>query len=159
MTGVERPEASLGELFGDLGADLSQLLRKEIELAKVEAAEEARRGARAAALAAVAAVAALLFLIMVSTALAWWIDDEGDTAGAFAVVGAIWLVVTIVAALVVRNSLRQIRPLPETTDAIKGAVTGERAQPSTSTHLTDGSTHSSSRPLTDTRSTTKETAS
>ncbi len=159
MTGVERPEASLGELFGELGADLSQLLRKEIELAKVEAADQARRGARAAALSVVAAVAALLCLIMFSMALAWWIDDEGDTAGAFAIVGLVWLVVTVVAALVVRSSLSRLRPLPETTDAIKGAVTGERAQPPSPAHLTDGSRLDPSRSLSDTRPTSKETAS
>jgi hypothetical protein len=33
---VDPSERSLGELFGDLGAELSQLLRKEVELAKVE---------------------------------------------------------------------------------------------------------------------------
>lgn len=160
MTGIERPEASLGELFGELGADLSQLLRKEIELAKVEAADQARRGARAAALAVVASVAALLCLILFSMALAWWIDDEGDTAGAFAVVGLVWLVVTVVAALVVRSSLSRLRrPLPETTDAIKGAVTGERAQPPAPAHLTDGSRLDSSRSLSDTRPISKETAS
>ena len=139
MTSTDRQEPPLGELFGELGADLSQLLSKEIELAKVEAKEEARRAARAALFGVIAAVAALLTLVMASMAMAWGISGESDVAGAFAAVAGLWLVVTVVTILVARSSARQLRPLPETTDAIKGAVTGERAPSSltTTNHRTD----------------------
>ena len=142
MTSTDRQEPPLGELIGELGADLSQLLSKEVELAKVEAKEEAKRAARAAAFGAIAAVAALLCLIMLSMALAW-----GDVAGAFLLVAGLWLIVTVVTIVVARNSARSVRPLPETTDAIKGAVTGERADgsPSTTDHRTDTRTMNKER--------------
>jgi uncharacterized membrane protein YqjE len=127
MSHVDPSEKSLGELVGDLGSDLSALLRKEVELAKVEARLEANRLTRAVILFAVAAVGALIALIILSMALAWWIDLELNTAVSFAIVGAIWVVVAAVAAAVARKKLQEVEPLPETTDAIKGAVTGERA--------------------------------
>jgi uncharacterized membrane protein YqjE len=137
MSVVDPPERSLGELFGDLGSELSQLLRKEVELAKVETRAEATRLTRAITLFAVAAVGALIALIILSMALAWWIDLELNTAVSFAIVGALWIVIAAVAATVARKKLAEVQPLPETTDALKGAVSGERANgngiPTTST--------------------------
>lgn len=127
MTATNPPDASLGDLFAELGADLSQLVRKELELAKVEAREEAHRLTRAASFGAVASVAALLALVLLSMALAWWIDQALNTAVAFALVGALWIIVAAIAASITRTAVGDIRPLPETTDAIKAAVTGERA--------------------------------
>ena len=98
MTAVDPPEASLGELFGELGSDLSQLLRKEVELAKVEAREEAHRLTKAAMFGTIAGIAGLLALVILSMALAWWIDEALDTAVAFAIVGAIWVVIAAIAA-------------------------------------------------------------
>ena len=127
MTATNPPDASLGDLFAELGADLSQLVRKELELAKVEAREEAHRLTRAATFGALAGVAALLALVLLSMALAWWIDEALNTAVAFALVGAIWVVIAAIAASITRTAVGDIRPLPETADAIKAAVTGERA--------------------------------
>jgi len=141
MTATDQPEASLGELFGELGADLSQLLRKEVELAKVEAREEAHRLTRAATFGTLAGVAALLALILLSMALAWWIDQALNTAVAFALVGAIWIVIAAIAAAITRSAARQIRPLPETTEAIKAAVTGERDPEDHHIAATDGTSH------------------
>jgi len=157
MTTIDQPEPSLRELVGELGADLSLLVRKEVELAKTEAREEAHRLTRAAALGAVAGVAALLALILLSIALGWWIDEALNTAVAFALVGALWVVVTGVAVVMARSAIAGLRPMPETADAIKGAVTGERA--------TDDTTHRNVTPvntthqISDTRRTQKETAS
>lgn len=127
MSAVNPNERSLGELFGDLGAELSQLLRKEVELAKVETRAEASRLTQAVALFAVAALGALIALTILSMALAWWIDLELNTAVSFAIVGALWIVIAAVAAMVARKKLAEVQPLPETTDALKGAVSGERA--------------------------------
>jgi uncharacterized membrane protein YqjE len=151
-------EPSLGELFGELGTDLSRLLRKEVELAKVEAREEAHRLTRAAVFASVAGVAALLALVILSMALAWWIDEAVNVAVAFAIVGAIWLVVAAVTASVARKQMHRVQPLPETTDAIKGAVSGERADerpfPSSAARTHVSPTHQ----ISDTRHSNKETA-
>lgn len=127
MSVTNTPERSLGDLFGDLGAELSQLLRKEVELAKVETRAEASRLTNAMMLFAVAAVGALIALTILSMALAWWIDMALNTAVSFAIVGALWIVLAVVAAMVARKKLAEVEPLPETTNALKGAVSGERA--------------------------------
>ncbi len=44
----DAPEPSLGELFGSLTNDLSQLVRSEMELARVEIREEAGKAGKAA---------------------------------------------------------------------------------------------------------------
>jgi uncharacterized membrane protein YqjE len=141
MSNLDPSERSLGELFGDLGTELSQLLSKEVELAKVEARAEASRLMRAVTLFAVAGVGALIALIILSMALAWWIDLGLDTAVSFAIVGALWVVVAAIAASVARTKLQEVRPLPETTDAIKGAVSGERAGNGHVPHTTLSPTH------------------
>lgn len=156
-TSHDAPDASLGELFGELGADLSRLMRKEVELAKVEAREEARRLTRAATFGVVAAVAALLALIVSSMALAWWIDQRLNTAVAFAIVGAIWVVVAAVATTMARTEISKIQPLPETTDAIKGAVTGQRA--TDDPPRADAAVLSPTHQISDTRRPKQETAS
>jgi uncharacterized membrane protein YqjE len=160
MSAPDQLEPSLGELFGELGSDLSTLLRKEVELAKVEAREEAHRLTRAATFGAVAAVAALLALVILSMALAWWIDEALNTAVAFAIVGAIWIVVAAATATIARSESSRVRPLPETTDAIKGAVTGERANDKPSpTERADHTVLSPTHQISETRQTQKETAS
>lgn len=156
-TSHDAPDTSLGELFAELGADLSRLMRKEIELAKVEAREEAHRLTRAATFGMVAAVAALLALMVLSMALAWWIDQSLNTAVAFAIVGAVWVVVTVIAATRARSEISRFQPLPETTDAIKGAVTGERA--SDDTPRSDTPVLSPTHQISDTRRHQQETAS
>lgn len=148
MSTVDTSERSLGELFGDLGSELSQLLRKEVELAKVETRAEASRVTRAMTLFAVAAVGAFIALIILSMALAWWIDLELNTAVSFAIVGALWIVIAAVAATVARKKLAEVQPLPETTDALKGAVSGERADGNAG--ITTSSTLSPTHQISDT---------
>lgn len=152
-------ERSLGELFSELGSNLSHLLRKEIELAKVEARAEAHRVTRAAAFAVIAGVAALLAMVILSMALAWWIDQGLNTAVAFAIVGVVWLVVAAIGLTVARSEFRRVQPLPETTDAIKGAVTGERADDGPSRTAADVAALSPTHQISDTRRANKETAS
>jgi uncharacterized membrane protein YqjE len=159
MTAVDSSEPSLGELFGELGSDLSTLLRKEVELAKVEAREEARRLTRATTFGIVAGVAALLALVILSLALAWWIDEGLNTAVAFAIVGAIWTIVAAATAAIARTEMSRIRPLPETADGIKGAVTGERAIDEPRAERTGAAVLSPTHQIRETRHTDKETAS
>ena len=66
----EARERSLGQLFADLGNELSSLVRNEIQLAKLELTEKAKTaGKDAALLIAGALVGYVAFLAMVTTVI------------------------------------------------------------------------------------------
>jgi uncharacterized membrane protein YqjE len=122
MSDVTPTEATLGELVADVGRDVSTLVRKELELAKIEARSEAATFVRSLGAFAAAGAAAVVCMLMVSTALALWIADGLHVAVSFAIVGAVWLVVGLVAFGAARSAMQRIRPMPETTDAIKSTT-------------------------------------
>jgi len=129
-TQPKRPDASLGELLGDMTADLSTLLRKEVELAKTEAREEASKAGKAAGMLGVGALAAWLALVMLSLALAWLLDQGLNTALSFAIVGVLWAIAAAVLVTAGRRKLTELKTLPQTTETIKEDVAWAKAQTS-----------------------------
>ena len=122
-------DASLGELFGDLTSDLSQLLRSEMELARVEIREEAAKAGKAAGLLGGGAVAAIVALILVTSAAAWGLSEVIDAGWAFLVVGVVIGAVAAVLASAGRKRLAEVRPVPEqTVDTLKEDARWARAQ-------------------------------
>ena len=129
-TQPKRPDATLGELFGEMTSELSHLFRQEIELAKTEARDEATKAAKGAGMIGVAGVAALLALIMLSFALAWLLDQGLNLALSFLIVGLLWAVAGAVLLSSGRRRLKAVRPLPTTTQTIKEDVEWAKAQTS-----------------------------
>jgi uncharacterized membrane protein YqjE len=129
-TEPKRPEASLGDLVSEMTSELSELFRKEVQLAKVEAREEAVRAGRAAAMFTGAGIAGWLTLLLLSLALAWLLDQELNTALSFLIVGVIWAIAAAVLFSSARSSARGIRGLPETRRSMKEDVEWARAQKS-----------------------------
>ncbi len=129
-TQPKRPDATLGELFGEMTSDLSRLFRQEIELAKTEARDEVAKAGKGAGMIGAAGVAALMTLIMVSFALAWLLDQGLNTALSFLIVGLLWAVVGAVLLSTGRRRLKAVRPLPTTTQTLKEDVEWAKAQKS-----------------------------
>jgi uncharacterized membrane protein YqjE len=129
-TEPKRPEMSLGELFSEMTSDVSTLFRKEIELAKVEAREEVGRTKQAAVMFGIAGVSALLALAMLSTALAWWLDEAMHPAVAWAIVGALWVIAAAITASMGRKRLKEMQGLPKTKQTIKEDVEWAKQQKS-----------------------------
>jgi uncharacterized membrane protein YqjE len=129
-TDPKRPEMSLGELFSEMTSDVSTLFRKEIELAKVEAREEVGRTKQAAIMFGIAGVSALLALAMLSTALAWWLDEAMHPAVAWAIVGALWVIAAAITASMGRKRLKEMQGLPKTKQTIKEDVEWAKQQKS-----------------------------
>ena len=123
-----RPEATLGELFTELTTEVGDLVRKELTLAKVEAKEDIQRARDAAVMGVIAGVAALLALFLLSLALAWWLDEAMHPALAHALVGLLWIVVAAVLAVSMRQKLKDLRGLPQTTTTLKEDVQWIKAQ-------------------------------
>lgn len=130
-TQPRRPEATLGELFGEMTQNVSTLLRKEIELAKLEAREEVSRVGRGAGMFAGAGLAAWMTLLFLSLGLAWLLDQAMNTALAFAIVGVVWAIVGAVLALRGKSEMKNVKPLPETVATLKEDVQWAKQQPTT----------------------------
>jgi len=130
-TQPRRPEATLGELFGEMTQNVTTLLRKEIELAKLEARDEVSRAGRGVGMFAGAGVAGWMTLLFLSFAVAWLLDQAMNTALAFAIVGVVWAVVGVVLALRGKRAMKTVKPLPETVATLKEDVQWAKQQPTT----------------------------
>ena len=129
-TQPKRPEASLGELFTEMTNDVSTLLRKEIELAKLEAKEDVTRLGRGAGVFAGAGVAGWFTLLFLSFALAWLLDQAMNTALAFAIVGVIWAVVALILMSKGKRDIKSVEGLPQTKQTLKEDVEWAKQQKS-----------------------------
>lgn len=110
-----RDERSVGELFGELTRDLSTLMRKELELAKLELKEEASKAGKAGGMLGATAVAAWMALVMLSFALAWGLAEVMDAGFAFLLVGLLYAGAAAVLFTKGRAELAKVRPVPEQT--------------------------------------------
>ena len=112
---------SVGEVLGDITADLSTLMRQEVELAKAELRETANHAKAAGTMFAGAGVAAHMALLFLSLALWWALGDLFDSLGWSALlVGVLWAVAAGVMAAMGRTRMKQVTPVaPRTVDTTK----------------------------------------
>ena len=117
LTG-DRPDVenqSIGELFGRVTTDLSTLMRKEVELAKVELKEEATKAGKASAVLGGAGAVGYLVLVFLSLALMFALDEVMPMGWAAVVTAAVLGVVAAILFSVGRKRMRQVNPKPEQT--------------------------------------------
>ena len=128
--GREGPDdASLGDLFSSLTSDLSQLVRSEMELARVEIREEAGKAGKAAGMLGGGVVAALVALILLTSAAAWGLAEVVDAGWAFLIVGVVIGALAALLAMSGRRKLAEVRPVPDqTVDTLKEDARWARAQ-------------------------------
>lgn len=108
-------ERSLGQLVSDLTGDMSELFRKEVELARVEVKQEVGRASKALVPGAGAAGAAVLAVLMLSFAAAWGLAAVMPTGFAFLIVGVIYGIVAAVLFPMAKARLQAVSPVPEQT--------------------------------------------
>jgi len=125
-----RDERSLGELFGELSADTSVLIRKEMELARHELTRSAQTYARNSALVGAGGAIAYAGAIIVLIGLAWFLVSLGlGVALSFLLVGAVTLVVGSFVAWRSLQAMRRVTPVPErTVETIKEDVEWAKEQ-------------------------------
>ncbi len=117
MSTVEpkQPERSLGELIGDLGRDLSTLVRQEIELGREEISAEVSKAGRAGAAFGAAAVVAFFAAFALVLAAGWALAALLPTGLAFLIVGLVLGAVAAVLGVRGREQVKTIKPKPENT--------------------------------------------
>ena len=111
----EREERPLGELLSDVTSQLQQLVRKEMELARVETKEQLGRAGKGAAAFGGAAVAGLLAAILLSFAAAFGLAEVMPTGFAFLIVGVVFGAVAGVLALQGKKKIASFSPVPQQT--------------------------------------------
>lgn len=133
-TAVSQPsgtgdDRSLGQIVGDIAADLSTLVKQELALAKTELKEEAGKAGKGAGMLGGAGVAGLLALILASFALAYLLDNWMPVELAFLIVTLLWAIVAAALAAKGRKELKNANPqLPETQQTLKEDAAWARAQ-------------------------------
>ena len=117
-------DLSLGELVAKATADVSTLMRKEVELAKVEIKREVVNAGKGAGAFGAAGFAGLLGLLFLSISLAYGISKLlGDHVGwGFFIVAVLYLVVAGIAALFGKKSLAKVGPPEKTIATLKDDV-------------------------------------
>jgi hypothetical protein len=113
------PRPSVGELFSDVAADLSTLMRQEIELAKAEARQSAAKAGKGAGLLAGAGISGHLVLIFVSVAAWWGLGESIGHGWSALVIAAIWLIIAAVLGLMGRREISAVSGLPQTAQTVK----------------------------------------
>ncbi len=112
----QTPERSIGQLVSDASADLSTIVRSEIELAKVEIKADAQNAGKGAGMFAGAALFGLFGLHLLLFAAAWGIYAAGLPAWAgFLIIGAVVLIIAAVLALVGKKAIGKVKGKPERT--------------------------------------------
>jgi uncharacterized membrane protein YqjE len=126
---VREENASLGELFSRLTADLSKLVRDEVELAKVEI-EQAVEAARTAGISIGAAgLLGIMAFVMLSFAAAWGLAEVVPEGVAFLIVGAAYGLVALALLALGRQRLKMVKPVPEqTVETLKEDVAWAKQQ-------------------------------
>ena len=113
-------ETSLGDLVGEVSRDLSELMRKELELAKAELSESAKRAGKGAGLMGGAGYAGAMAVLFLSIALWWGLGVLIDSLGWSAVIVAvIWAIVAAILFAVGRSRLKTVQGAPKTVETVK----------------------------------------
>lgn len=108
-------DASVGELLSHITADLSQLMRQEVALAKAEIRVEVAKAGKGAGLLGAAGYASHMLLLFGSVALALGLSSFTGKAWAFLIVCGAWAVLAVALALLGKRVLSTVQPKPERT--------------------------------------------
>jgi uncharacterized membrane protein YqjE len=111
--GIE--DRSVGDLLGRVTTDLSTLMRKEVELAKVEIKEEATKAGKASGMLAGAGAVGYLVLVFLALALMFALDAAMPTGWAALITAVVLGIIAAVLFVLGRKRLKQVNPKPEQT--------------------------------------------
>ncbi|MCC3266717.1 phage holin family protein [Arthrobacter gengyunqii] len=110
---------SLGDLLGEVTADMSTLMRQEVELAKVELKQSATKAGKGAGMYAGAAVAGYFVLLFLSIALWQALGDLIGLGWSALVVAVIWAIAAAILAMRGRSEMRKVKGMPQTSETLQ----------------------------------------
>ena len=124
-------QLSVGNLVGEVGRDMSQLVRQEMHLAKAELRQDAKRTGQAAGAFGGAGMAGYMVLLFASIALWWGLANVMNPGWAALVVAGVWAVIGAILFAAARSRTRMIRGPQQTAQTVRevpGAMRG-KSQP------------------------------
>lgn len=126
-------DRSIGEIAAEVLDNASDLVRKEIALARVEATESAKKAGTGAGLFAAAAAFGLMVLVALTLAM-WWAFavligtvDEPALGLSGVIVAVIWAVIAAILALAGKSQFDKMKGLEQTQETVQkipNAATG-----------------------------------
>jgi hypothetical protein len=128
-------DQSIGDLVSVAARDVSQLVRYELDLAKLELKSDLKRAAFGGALLGIAVFAACLLLMLLCFAFAYGLNAVGAPGGlwgAFLWVALTCLLLIIVAALVAWRMVRKMTGMSKTRRSLADGVSLLRRKPASS---------------------------
>ncbi|MDQ3383983.1 MAG: phage holin family protein [Actinomycetota bacterium] len=112
----QAPERSLGQLVADASADLSSIMRSEIELVKVEVKNDVSQAGKGAGMFAGAAVLGLYGFGLLLLAAAWGLEAAGLPVWlGLLIVAVLLFVIAAVLALIGKKAMAKVKGKPEKT--------------------------------------------
>lgn len=122
-------ERSLGELFGELTRELSELMRDEVKLARTELQQEARKAGKVGGMFGAGGLIGYTALLLLSFAAAWGLAEVMAAGFAFLIVGAVHALIAVFLLMRARARAKEVRPVPdETIETLKEDAEWARAQ-------------------------------
>ncbi|HEX2273603.1 MAG TPA: phage holin family protein [Acidimicrobiales bacterium] len=119
----------VAELVTDMTSQVTDLLRKELEMAVTELKAEMRQAAKAGGMLTGAALSGYLSLLFGSFALAWFLDRKLPRPLAFGLVAALHGTAAATLAKAGREEIKQVDPVPsQTIETLKENVDWAKAQ-------------------------------
>ena len=112
-------DRSLGELVASATRDLSSLVHKEVELAKVEIKKDIAAAGKGAGLFGGAGLTGLFALLFLSAAAAYGIGALIGFGWGLLIVGLLYLVAAAVLALSGKKKISQVGPPERTIETVK----------------------------------------
>ncbi len=108
-------EPPLTDLVSDVSSKVQELVRKELELAKLETKEQMSRGAKAGGLLVAGGVVGFVALLLLAMAAAWGLAEVMPAGFAYLIVGVLFVAVAGACAQAGRKKLAEFKPVPEKT--------------------------------------------
>lgn len=115
---IRAERESLGDMVASLSANLSELFRKEVALAKAELTETAKQAGKGAGLFGGAGVAGHMALLFLSLTAMFALGTFMDLVWAALVVTLIWAAAAGILAFVGKSEIDKVQGAPQTAETL-----------------------------------------
>ena len=115
---IRAERESLGDMVASLSSNLSELFRKEVELAKAELTESAKQAGKGAGLFGGAGVAGHMALLFLSLTVMFALGTFMDLVWAALIVTLIWAAAAGILAFVGKSEIDKVQGAPQTAETL-----------------------------------------